>query len=126
MRKLRLFAGALFLLFTLGASAQQSYLIDEGVAVFYPKDYDAKQHLPSPIFVRELVPQGAVPGTWTLRPQYSVDGNRSIASITVGEGVDLYGTGEIFGNLRRNGETEGFWNKDNGAYGADHGKRLYQ
>lgn len=126
MRKLKLFAGASFLLFTLSTSAQQAYLIDEGVAVFYPKDYDAKQHLPSPIFIRELVPQGAVPTTWKLRPQYSVDGKQNVTSIPVGEGVDLYGTGEIFGNLRRNGETEGFWNKDNGAYGADHGKRLYQ
>ncbi len=108
------------------AKAQQSYTTTDGVAVFIPEGFDASQHLPSPIFVRELVPQGNLPQDWQLRPQFTTENGKSIAAIHVGDDVDLYGTGEVFGHLRRNGETEGFWNKDNGAYAAEGGRRLYQ
>lgn len=110
---------------SLMVKAQQAYTADNGVAVFVPEHFDAAQHLPSPIFVRELVPQGHVPGNWQLFPQFSTENGKSVATIHVGD-ADLYGTGEVFGHLRRNGETEGFWNKDNGAYAAENGKRLYQ
>ena len=110
---------------SLTIKAQQAYTADNGVVVFVPEHFDAAQHLPSPIFVRELVPQGHVPGNWQLYPQFSTENGKSVATIHVGD-ADLYGTGEVFGHLRRNGETEGFWNKDNGAYAAENGKRLYQ
>ena len=38
--------------------AQHSYLSAPGVAVFYPANYDASAHAPSPIFERELYPIG--------------------------------------------------------------------
>ena len=126
MKPLKTFIIAPMLLAALSAKTQQSYTTGNGVAVFVPEGFDASQHLPSPIFVRELVPTGEVPHDWQLRPQFTTENGKSIVSIHVGDNADLYGTGEVFGHLRRNGETESFWNKDNGAYAAENGKRLYQ
>ena len=109
-----------------GGFAMQSYMVTPSVAVFVPDNFQAEQHLPSPFFIRELVPMGNVPAEWQLRPQYSATDSTSICRFVVGNEVDLYGTGEIYGTLRRNGETEGFWNRDNGAYDHEKGKRLYQ
>lgn len=76
----------------LTAFAQHSYLTADGVAVFIPKDFDAAQHLPSPIFLRELVPTGTVPASWQLRPQFSTEKGSCVATILVGDDVDFYGT----------------------------------
>ena len=126
MKTLKTLSIIVLLFACLMVKAQHAYTTDSGVAVFVPAQFDAAQHLPSPIFVRELAPQGSVPSDWTLHPQFTTENGKSIASIYVGEDVDLYGTGEVYGDLRRNGETESFWNKDNGAYAAEDGKRLYQ
>ena len=106
--------------------SQQAYLVGEQVAVFYPAAYDASQHQPSPVFVTELVPQGGLPSGWKLVPHYSTEGNKSVVTIPLEEGIDLYGTGEVYGPLRRNGEEVGFWNKDNYGYLAEKGRRNYQ
>ncbi|MBQ3630656.1 MAG: DUF5110 domain-containing protein [Prevotella sp.] len=107
------------------AFAQVATMVGDRVAAFYPKDFNPDMHLPSPIFLRELTPMGQVPADWQLRPQFSVQDGHSVATFDVGD-ADLYGTGEVYGDLRRNGETEGFWNKDNGLYLSEGGKRLYQ
>lgn len=109
----------------LSASAQTNYLASDSVAVFVPANYEASQHLPSPIFKRELAPTAPVPSRWRLTPVFGNANGRSTASIQVGD-ADLYGCGETYGGLRLNGETIGFYNKDNGAYAAEGGKRLYQ
>lgn len=115
------------------AMAQTAFMTDDSgngqlvsTAVFYPKDYDAKQHQPSPIFVHE--PQALKPlaNSWQLRPVFTQVGGKSVATIHVGEGVDLYGTGEVTGPLRRNGITIGLWNVDTPAYSVDGGSHLYQ
>lgn len=106
--------------------AQQSYMIADNVAVFYPKNFDAGQHLPSPIFVRELVPQGCLKAGWRLQPAYSQQGGHNIVTFNVGADVDLYGTGEVLGDLRRNGDHNIYWNRDNGAFYHNNGKQLYQ
>lgn len=100
-------------------------MVGDRVAAFYPENFDAKQHMPSPIFIHELTPTGQVPSNWQLRPQFSLQNGRSVATFNVGD-ADLYGCGEVYGDLRRNGETVGFWNKDNGMYMTEGGKRLYQ
>lgn len=106
------------------ATAQQSFLAAEDIAVFYPKDYDASQHSPSPIFLRELAPVGQIGSGWKLRPEFTT--GPTTATIRVGDGVDLYGTGEVTGDLRRNGKTVELWNVDTPAYGVDNGSHLYQ
>ncbi len=110
------------------AVAQTAFLTADSVAVFYPKDYDATQHQPSPIFIHELTPLSPLTSHHSpLTPVFTstADGH-SIATIHVGSDVDLYGTGEVTGPLRRNGRTISLWNVDTPAYGVDGGSHLYQ
>lgn len=116
---------SLLALLSLSVWAQVATMVGDRVAAFYPENFDARQHMPSPIFVHELIPTGLVPPTWQLRPQFSQQDGHSIATFDVGD-ADLYGCGEVYGDLRRNGETVGLWNKDNGLYMTEGGKRLYQ
>ncbi len=112
------------------AMAQVSLMTAGGrlsdIAVFYPKDYDATQHQPSPIFVQEPPAIMPVNAAWQLRPVFTERDGKHIATIHVGSGVDLYGTGEVTGPLRRNGRTISLWNVDTPAYGVDGGTHLYQ
>lgn len=105
--------------------AQSGYMAADSVAMFYPDRFDASQHLPSPIFVREPAFSSPLDSQWQLRPTFKTENGRSYASFSVGD-ADLYGCGEVYGPLRRNGDTVGLYNKDNGAYAAEGGKRLYQ
>lgn len=117
---------ALCSLFITSGFAQQSYMIGRRTAMFYPAQYDATQHQPSPIFVNEPTPQGSLTAEWKMRPAFSTEDNQSVATIALEEGVDLYGTGEVCGPLRRNGEEVRFWNKDNYGYLSENGRRNYQ
>lgn len=123
--KLYFFSALASLLLPLSAMAQQSYMAMPDVAVFQPKDFDASQHLPSMIMQRDLVPMGQVPNQWALVPHFSANDSLTVAEFEVDD-ADLYGTGEVYGNLRRNGDRNEFWNTDNGAYARHDGKRLYQ
>ena len=111
---------------SLVAQAQQSYMASKDVAVFYPAQYDAAAHSPSPIFIRELAPQGAVSPSWKLHPVFSTEEGKSVVRIKVDADADLYGGGEVWGPLRRNGKTIEFWNVDTPCYGVDDGTHLYQ
>lgn len=108
------------------AMAQASFMSDDSIAVFIPANYDACNHQPSPVFVKELGFQGGIPANWRLKPVFSQRDGKQIATIHVGEGVDLYGTGEVTGPLKRNGWKISLWNIDTPAYGVDGGTHLYQ
>lgn len=108
------------------ASARQSWLASDGVAVFYPDGYQAEHHSPSPIFLRDLAPTGQIPADWKIRPDFSTSQGKSIVTIDPGEEVDFYGTGEVTGELRRNGKKIELWNLDNLEYELDNGSHLYQ
>lgn len=108
------------------AMAQASFMSDDSIAVFIPANYDASNHQPSPIFVKELGFQGGIPADWRLKPAFSQRDGKQIATIHVGDGVDLYGTGEVTGPLKRNGRKISLWNIDTPAYGVDGGTHLYQ
>ena len=110
----------------LTAKAQTAFISADSIAVFYPAGYDASQHEPSPIFVQQPAPAGSLPDGWRVRPQFSSDGSRSTATITITDDADFYGTGEVTGPLRRNGRTISLWNVDTPAYGVDGGTHLYQ
>ena len=124
--KNRLFVSLLLCGASFTAFAQQAYMIDKNAAVFYPADFKAEAHLPSMAFTQELIPQGNVAGSWKLRPVFSQENGKSVATINVNADDDLYGTGEVIGDLRRNGKEVWFWNKDNYGYQANEGKNLYQ
>lgn len=108
------------------AMAQAAFVSDDQVAVFYPQGYDASQHQPSPIFEREPAAIWPLSDNWQLRPVFSVQDGKNMATIKVGDDVDLYGTGEVTGPLRRNGIEISLWNIDTPAYGVDNGSHLYQ
>ena len=108
------------------AMAQASFMSDDSIAVFIPANYDASNHQPSPVFVKELGFQDGIPADWRLKPLFSQRDGKQIATIHVGDGVDLYGTGEVKGPLKRNGRKISLWNIDTPAYGVDGGTHLYQ
>ncbi len=116
---------AIAAVFVLGSCTSRNYMTADGVAVFVPEGFDASQHLPSPIFLEDLARHGCVPSKWELVPQFSNENGKSVVRINVAD-ADLYGTGEVWGPLRRNGDKNIFWNRDNGAYAAHDGKELYQ
>jgi alpha-glucosidase len=108
------------------AMAQASFISEDKVAVFYPAHYDASQHEPSPIFEHEPAALLPLPADWKVRAAFSERGGKQVATIPLEQGVDLYGTGEVTGPLRRNGRTISLWNVDTPAYSVDGGSHLYQ
>ena len=115
------------LVVALGAMGQAALMTaDRKVAAFYPEGYDATQHQPSPIFEQEPTAIMPLSADWQLRPRFEQRDGHSVATIAVGKGVDLYGTGEVMGPLRRNGRSVQLWNIDTPAYGVDGGSHLYQ
>ena len=108
------------------AMAQAAFVTDNQVAVFYPPQYDASQHEPSPIFEHEPKAIHPLPSQWRLQPRFSSHDGKSVAQVTVTGEVDFYRTGEVTGPLRRNGRSVGLWNVDTPAYGVDGGSHLYQ
>ena len=122
----KLFASLLLCAAAFSAQAQQAYMIGENTAVFYPADFNAEAHLPSMAFTHELIPQGGLAEGWKLRPVFTCEDGKSVAILNVAPDDDLYGTGEVFGDLRRNGKEVIFWNKDNYGYMDNEGKNLYQ
>lgn len=107
-----------------------SYMADEGVAVFYPDTMGPENQIPSVAFIKALEPKGEVSPDWTLVPRFSQTsepyltedfrddhGNiplRYRAHFTgMSKGVDLYGTGQQKGSLRRNGTVVPLYARDN-------------
>jgi alpha-glucosidase len=108
------------------AYCQTSFLTADGIAVFYPADFDSLQTLPSFAINKDLLPWKDIPSNWKLIPEFTVENGKSIAKISVGGIADLYGTGEVKGSLIRNNTEVILWNTDNYVYSKANGKRLYQ
>lgn len=100
-------------------------LVREGVAIFEPKNYDSAPHTPSPIFVEELNIKEDLPENWKVFPKFFKIFCKNAVRIET-DGADLYGTGEVRGNLRRNSDRNFFWNTENPAGFLFDGKKLYQ
>lgn len=101
-------------------------MIDDRIAVFYPEKFDPKKTLPSLILVDEPVEKNNLPVNLELKVQFSNVFGKNTARIAIPTHTDLYGTGEVKGNLIRNGTNITLWNSDNVCYGKYHGRRLYQ
>ncbi|WP_256010386.1 TIM-barrel domain-containing protein [Desertivirga xinjiangensis] len=106
--------------------AQLSFRVEKDIAVFYPKDFDSVQTLPSPAVIHTLHKKYDLPEKWTLLPEFKSIAGKSIVEIKYEPGTDLYGTGEVTGSLLRNGKNVTLWNSDNGNYLQFNGERLYQ
>ncbi|MCQ2167781.1 MAG: DUF5110 domain-containing protein [Bacteroidales bacterium] len=111
-----------------GSGCGEAYLVRDGVAVFEPQGYDATQHSPSPIFISEPVSVNGAPSpdNWELKPQFGHTlFGKSTVEFSCGD-ADLYGTGEVSGNLRRNDDRQNFWNTENPMGMLKKGKQLYE
>ncbi len=75
---------------------------------------------------KDLLRWKDIPSNWEIIPRFKVADEKSIAEITFKGDVDLYGTGEVTGSLRRNNTEVILWNTDNYGYRKGGGKRLYQ
>ncbi len=112
----------------LSQNVNESYAQSSGhdLAIFYPPDYDSAAHRPSFAIVHEPNPTGPISETWELNVNFTEFSDRHIAQIRIDENTDLYGTGEVTGDLIRNGNVTKLWNTDNFTYTRDNGQRLYQ
>ena len=99
---------------------------DSNVKIYYPPGYDKSSHTPSFAILNEPLEIDKVSDTSSLKVSFSEFSDRQIAQVSFGSNVDLYGTGEVMGDLIRNGKTVKLWNTDNYGYGKDNGQRLYQ
>jgi len=126
MNIIKTFLAVLALSFSVQAAAQNSFLADKDIAIFYPKDFDSVQSLPSLAVIQSLKKQSALPKGWKLRPTFTKTGGKNTIEINYEAGTDLYGTGEVTGSLKRNGKKNTLWNTDNGMYLQFNGERLYQ
>jgi len=117
-----------FLLFSASSVPGQSknHMFGKDIAVFYPAEFDSTRTLPSLALIEEPAPTGPVPSDWPVKPCFYQEKGNQLASIAFQEGTDLYGTGEVTGPLRRNGQEVELWNTDNYGYEKAGGKRLYQ
>ena len=119
---------AIFLSSCSGNSIEEKKFIncERNVTVFYPPNYNASSHTPSFSIIKEPSEIFDATDSTTLEIEFSKLMDRQIAQISMGDHVDLYGTGEVMGDLIRNGKSVKLWNTDNYAYGKDNGQRLYQ
>ena len=99
---------------------------DGNVNIYYPPGYDKSSHTPSFAILNEPLEMDKVSDSSSLKVSFSEFSDRQIAQVSFGSNVDLYGTGEVMGDLIRNGKTVKLWNTDNYGYGKDNGQRLYQ
>lgn len=107
-------------------SAQESLLYSQNIALFYPENYDREKMEPSFAIIRDLSKGDKLPKSWRVRPIYSVVDGKHHISVPIESGTDLYGCGEVLGDLRRNGTDTYLWNSDNYRYAKWQGKQLYQ
>lgn len=101
-------------------------LIASDVAIFYPTDFNSKAHLPSFALVDEPKVVKTVPENWSMTPTFYNQDGKAVVTIAVPKNASLYGTGEVTGPLKRNGQDIIIWNTDNYTYKDYNGKRLYQ
>ncbi len=102
-------------------------IIGPETAIFYPENFNSGQLLPSFALLKEPVVSNNITDAWKIIPEYSITKDSlNLISIQIDENVDLYGTGEVFGDLNRTDKEVTLWNTDNYAYNKDEGKRLYQ
>lgn len=107
-------------------TAQTSFLYRKDIAVFYPEKFEAERVLPSLAIIEDLQPTAALPGNWRIQPKFYRENGKNVVSIAFDSDADLYGTGEVTGNLKRNGSIVKMWNTDNYTFTKFEGQCLYQ
>ena len=120
---------AILAVISAGAAAQAQVVaetVGERMARFFPSPEAKQSALPSFGLESPREAQGAVADGFPVRPEFSTDDEgRQVTTITIEPGTSLYGTGEVPGQLLRNGRRTITWNTDAYAYGYD-SPSLYQ
>ncbi|PTN09587.1 TIM-barrel domain-containing protein [Mangrovibacterium marinum] len=116
---------SLILVVSCGETKRQAQ-IGDGIAIYYPGNFIPERVLPSMALLEEPVEKGSVSSGMKIKPEFYQENGKNCARIAVDEGTDLYGTGEVAGDLNRTGKEVTLWNTDNYTYAKDEGKRLYQ
>jgi alpha-glucosidase len=95
-------------------------------AVVFHASAAARDEAPPSLCLKEpLRPDGPPPSGWKDTPVFSRPQGRAAAWLPTADGTDLYGTGEVAGDLRRNRTRTVAWNTD--AYGWQRAElSLYQ
>ena len=86
---------------------------ENNVNIYYPAGYDKSSHTPSFAILNEPSQLKKVLDSSSLKVSFSELSERQVAQVSFGSNVDLYGTGEVMGDLIRNGKTIKLWNTDN-------------
>lgn len=107
-------------------TAQTSFLYKNDIAVFYPDKFEAERIMPSLAITENLYPMSKLPDDWKIKPVFSKENGKNVVRIAFDAGTDLYGTGEVTGNLQRNDSKVQMWNTDNYTYTKFEGQCLYQ
>ncbi len=125
----RVASAAALILFLSAGHAAFAQVVSEGLAPnavrFFADAKAQQQALPSYALLDTVKPIAAKPAP-KASPAFitNADGTHT-ASIHIDEGTSLYGTGEVSGQLLRNGRTIVTWNTDAYGYG-DKNESLYQ
>ena len=82
--------------------------------------------MPSLAIIKDLPKRDSLPGDWAIKPEFVTQDGKTSVHFDLNANIDLYGTGEVIGDLRRNGADVTLWNTDNYEYGKFDGKQLYQ
>jgi len=110
-----------------GAAQMTADLIADGVVRFYASEEAKTSARPSIALLEQPEALGEAPADFPVDPVFSVaDDGRHVASIAIEAGTSLYGTGEVAGQLLRNGRTITCWNFDAYGYGDLEPEHLYQ
>jgi alpha-glucosidase len=107
-------------------SAQTSFLYKKDIAVFYPAQFGAERVLPSLAIIKDLQSMAPLPNNWKIKPEFVKEIGKNVVSIAFDSNADLYGTGEVTGDLKRNGSIVKMWNTDNYTFTKFEGQCLYQ
>jgi alpha-glucosidase len=117
--------GAVMAAWTAAAGPSVGQEFSAGVARFFA-DAAAKDNAhPSYALLAEPASAAALKSDPAVKPVFGTFGGKHSARITITPGTSLYGTGEVAGQLLRNGRSVTTWNTDAYGYG-DEAKSLYQ
>lgn len=116
----------IFLVTDIITAQEKSELIGDRIVAFYPADYISWETQPSLALIGAPDSLGPIPENWTIIPQFAEITGKNGAVIDIEDDTDLYGTGEVVGDLKRNNTEVTLWNTDNYGYWKEDGKQLYQ
>lgn len=109
---------------TVGAPGR-SLSVGATIAIFEPPKFDRSATLPS-LMLNGEPETSPLKEPWPIIPSFGEAHGMRTVDIIIDRDTDLYGTGEVTGPLRRNGQAIELWNTDNPSYRRVQGQRLYQ